>query len=140
MKKFQVFLAAIIGICALGNPVYAKVFDLPDFTSGKAVWILRAGAGFNSTVGDWKDEMRDGWEDAHKIDLTEAVFPSNTSFDISFGFNKSFGRHPLYWGDGTRCLYERIQGKCRMVFRACVPDVGRLHRTSDKGQPDIYGL
>lgn len=98
MKKISCVLAAVIGISALCSPVHAKIFDLPDFTSGKAVWILRAGAAFNSAVGDWKDEMRDGWEDAHKIDLTEAAFPSNTSFDVSFGFNKSFGRRPLYWG------------------------------------------
>lgn len=98
MKKLILLGAAFLGLGATFNSANAQVLELPDFNSGKAVWIIRAGANFNSAVGDWKDDVEKSWENAHRISLTDKSFPSSTGFDVSFGFNKSFGNHPLYWG------------------------------------------
>lgn len=98
MKKLFVIAVAFAGISSCFNPMQAKVLDLPDFNSGKPVWIIRAGVDFNSMTGNWKGEMRDSWDNLYKIDQKEGSFPSNTSFDVSFGFNKSFGHRAIYWG------------------------------------------
>lgn len=98
MKTKLLFATVLFGMSTLLSTTHAQVLDLPDFNSGKPMWIIRAGVNFNNAVGDWKDEMKDSWEGAHRIDLKDSSFPSNTSFDVSFGFNKSFGNRPLYWG------------------------------------------
>lgn len=76
----------------------AQIFTRPEFNSGKTIWIARAGVNFNSTVGEWKNETKDNWENSHKIPLTDYSFPSNTSFDVSLAFNKSIKHSPIYWG------------------------------------------
>lgn len=87
-------MASLIFCSCVANAV---VFERPNF-SEKTVWIIRAGANFNSATGDWKDMVKEGWKDSHKIDQKDGSFPSNTSFDVSVAFNKSINKHPLYWG------------------------------------------
>lgn len=97
MKKF--FQVVIMTIClGIGiADVNAQVFNRPDFETN-TVWIVRAGVGFNKCVGDWKDQVKEGWESAHRIDQQKGDFPSNASFDVSVAFNKSIKQLPIYWG------------------------------------------
>lgn len=88
-------MLAAVSMCGTAN---AEVLERPDFNGGKTVWIVRAGVNFNSAVGDWKNDMKDAWENSHSIPLVDNGFPSNTSFDVSAAFNKSFKNIPMYWG------------------------------------------
>ncbi len=72
----------------------SKVFELPDFQSKKAVWIIRAGVGFNGVAGSNKETQEKQWEQ----DDWDGSFKKATGYDVSFGFSKSFGKSPLYWG------------------------------------------
>ena len=59
MKKFVFSLL----MCTTGFAAQAQVTRLPEgFTSGKTVWIVRAGACLNGTSGDGIDATLDGWE------------------------------------------------------------------------------
>lgn len=71
-----------------------NVLALPEFSSGKPVWIIKAGASFNSVVGSATKTTKTRWENNEY----DGVFKYNTSYDVSFGFNKSFGKSPMYWG------------------------------------------
>lgn len=82
-------------VCATGLAAQAQVTKLPEgFTSGKTVWMVRAGASFNGTSGDGVDAAKDNWE-KNKWD---GDFKRALGGTISIGFNKSFGSGPLYWG------------------------------------------
>lgn len=69
-------------------------FELPDFKSGKAVWVLRAGASFNAVSGANKETTEMQWE---KQDW-DGRFKTNIGYDVTLGFNKSFGGSPIFWG------------------------------------------
>ncbi len=59
MKKYVFSLL----MCASGLAIQAQVTQFPDgFTSGKTVWIVRAGASLNGVSGDGVDATKDGWE------------------------------------------------------------------------------
>lgn len=72
----------------------SKVLQLPDFKSGKAIWLVRAGISFNSVAGSYRETQAMQWENGD----WDGNFKSSTGYDLTFGFNKSFGKHPLYWG------------------------------------------
>lgn len=71
-----------------------KTLQLPSFNSGKAVWILRAGVGFNGVAGSAKETQNAVWDNGK----WDGSFKSVPGYVVSVGFNKSFGMHPLYWG------------------------------------------
>lgn len=71
-----------------------KTFQLPDFKNGKAVWIVRAGVGFNGVAGSNKETQRHVWENRKR----DGDFKYAIGYETSIGFNKSFGNHPMYWG------------------------------------------
>lgn len=73
-----------------------EALELPDFNSGKAVWVLRAGVGFNGVAGSAKETQDAIWDNGK----WDGNFKSATGYVVSIGFNKSFGTHPLYWGMG----------------------------------------
>lgn len=73
---------------------FGETLELPNFNSGKTVWILRAGIGFNGVAGSAKGTQEAIW---NKGDWAGS-FKTTPSYVVSFGFNKSFGNHPLYWG------------------------------------------
>lgn len=107
-------LSLVTFLCANAEGGIGKVLSLPDFNSGHAVWIVRAGVDFNYASGDYKADqlanLRDSWRKAS----LDAKYPNSMGFDASIGFNKSFGHHPLYWGAllgvGTRgCKEEYTQ-------------------------------
>lgn len=91
-EKFWFMLAMPMIIVSLeGN---AQAFELPDFQDGKAVWTIRAGVGLNGVVGSYKETAQLQWEDAE----WDGKFKANMGYNLSFGFTKTFGDHPLYWG------------------------------------------
>ncbi len=97
MNLRSILLVGAITITTTYINAEPKVLELPNFNSGKAVWMVRAGVSFNSMEGDWKDNQIDAWESISKLPLSSS-FPTSTGFNASIGFNKSFGNRPLYWG------------------------------------------
>lgn len=94
MKKFLCFLPLLLSVTVVHGKVLAETLELPDFNSGKTVWILRAGIGFNGVAGSAKGTQSAIWD---KGDW-DGSFKMTPGYVVSFGFNKSFGSHPLYWG------------------------------------------
>lgn len=92
---------ALLGaITFMALPFHAKaqtssnIFQLPDFKGGKAVWTIRAGIGFNNMVGSYKETQDRQWEH----DKWDGDFKNSIGYDVTLGFSKSIGHHPLYWG------------------------------------------
>lgn len=81
-------------ICAYGLATQAQITQLPDNFSSGTLWIVRVGANYNGVTGSGIDDQKDAWEKS-KLD---GSFKRNLGASISFGFNKSFGNSPLYWG------------------------------------------
>lgn len=98
MKKTILILASMLSVIAYEANSQSNILNLPEFNSGKAIWMVKVGLDFNTAVGEWKDTQIDSWEKTHKNLPLDASFPSRTSFNVAAGFNKSFGSHPLYWG------------------------------------------
>lgn len=97
MKKYVFSLI----ICASGLVTQAQVTQLPnDFTSGKTVWIVRAGASLSGVSGDGVDAMKDGWEKQKPNSKwsSSGDFKRALGANLSIGFNKLFGSGPVYWG------------------------------------------
>lgn len=72
----------------------SNIFQLPDFKSGKTVWIVRAGIGFNGVAGSNKETQELQWDDGD----WDGSFKKSVGYEVSLAFNKSFGKSPLYWG------------------------------------------
>ena len=82
-------------VCATDLAAQAQVTKLPEgFTSGKTVWMVRAGASLNGVSGDGVDASKDGW----KKNKWDGDFKRAFGESVSIGFNKSFGTDPVYWG------------------------------------------
>ncbi|MDE6114334.1 MAG: outer membrane beta-barrel protein [Muribaculum sp.] len=94
MKKILFFLSLLLSVTTMYGKGFGKTLELPNFNSGKAVWILRAGIGFNGVVGNAKGTQEAIWDDGD----WSGSFKNTSGYVVSFGFNKSFGSHPLYWG------------------------------------------
>lgn len=97
MKKYLFSLL----VCTSGLAAQAQVTQLPDgFTSGKTVWIVRAGASLNGVSGDGVDATKDGWEKQKPNSKwsSSGDFKRALGANLSIGFNKSFGSGPVYWG------------------------------------------
>lgn len=94
MKKLLIAGLAWLSIASSVMAVdFSKQLELPDF-SGKAVWIARAGVGFNGAVGSRKGVQHKKWV----AEDWDGQFKGVTGYDFSFGFNKSFGKGPVFWG------------------------------------------
>ena len=96
MKKLLLLASALL-VCLYAN-AQALFLLSPDFSSGKALWMVKAGVNFNNASGSWKDTQINSWEKLHKNLPLSNKFPMQTGFNLSVIFNKSFGYHPLYWG------------------------------------------
>lgn len=94
MKKLALLTLAILSWTTVGAADFGRTLESPDFNSGKTIWIVRAGIGLNGTAGGAKDAQIEAWKDNNR----DGSFKTTPGFDVSFGFNKSFGEHPLYWG------------------------------------------
>lgn len=97
MKKFLFSLL----VCATGPVAQAQVTKLPEgFTSGKMVWMIRAGVCLNGVSGDGVDATLDNWEKSkpnNKWDYS-GDFKRALGGNLNIGFYKSFGTSPIYWG------------------------------------------
>ena len=88
-------------VCATGLSAQAQVTKIPEgFTSGKAVWMVRAGACLNGASGDGVDATLDKWEKQKPNNKWSysGDFKRALGANLSIGFNKSIGTSPLYWG------------------------------------------
>ena len=94
MKKFFLLLSLIMTATAMHGNGFGEALELPDFNSGKAVWMIRAGVGFNGVAGGAKETQKAIWENGS----WDGSFTTIPGYVVSIGFNKSFGAHPLYWG------------------------------------------
>lgn len=92
-KMVFIALLAIVSVSSQAQET-CKAFTLPEFTTGKFVWMVRAGVGFNGVTGNAIDTQKALWED----DKYDGSFKKNIGYTAVFAFNKSFGSHPLYWG------------------------------------------
>lgn len=91
MRKLMMLLFG----CSVGLAMQAQVTKLPEgFTSKKTVWIVRAGASFNSVTGDGVDATKKNWKKSGWSGDFKRAFGGN----VSVGFNKLFGKTPIYWG------------------------------------------
>lgn len=94
MKKCFLPLVFACTLSAVQAADFSDVLELPNFNSGKAVWIVRAGVGINGVAGSATGTQKDLWEAGD----WDGKFKTTAGYDFSIGFNKSFGEHPLYWG------------------------------------------
>jgi len=82
-------------VCATEFAAQAQVTKLPDgFTSGKTVWMVRAGASLSTVTGDGVDAAKEDWKKNKWSGDVKRAFGGN----VSMGFNKSFGTSQVYWG------------------------------------------
>jgi len=96
-------LFTIFAMCAVGVVSQAQVTELPDgFTSGKTVWMVHLGAGFNSVSSDGIAVGANYWTSAL---LSEPhVWSFDNDYKRKFGMNfsvaftRNFGKSPVYWG------------------------------------------
>lgn len=92
-KNIAILILAVMPLSAASQSK-ARVLQLPDFRGKKAVWVIRAGAGFNKAVGSNKETQQEDWDNGD----WDGSFKSSTGYDFTIGFSKSFGGSPLYWG------------------------------------------
>lgn len=93
MKKVRLLIVSIISMFIL-TPVKAEILDLPDFNNGKTHWRIGVGVIFNGVAGSGKGTQKALWED----DKMDGSYPTQTGFNISIGFVKSYAKSPLYGG------------------------------------------
>lgn len=91
MKKVVfLFFMSFAGIATQAQ----GVLNLPDFNSGKAVWFIRAGACLSGVTGSGIDNQEKSW----KKNNYKGNFSRQFGGNLMIGFNKSFGKSPVYWG------------------------------------------
>lgn len=95
MKRKIQLLSLVAVFLSAASPMFAQDYlSLPAFKSGKTVWIVRAGMGFNGVAGSNKDTQQALWDNSK----WDGSFKPAIGYEVSIGFNKSFGEHPMYWG------------------------------------------
>ena len=97
-KLFKRLSCIVVFTTLFFSHVQAKgindAIQLPDFKSGKTIWVIRAGVGFNGFTGSNIETTKLQWENND----WNGSFGKATGYEFTLGFNKSFGNHPLYWG------------------------------------------
>lgn len=97
-KLFKRLSCIVVFTTLFFSHVQAKgindAIQLPDFKSGKTIWVIRAGVGFNGFTGSSIETTKLQWENND----WNGSFGKATGYEFTLGFNKSFGNHPLYWG------------------------------------------
>lgn len=92
MKKLFLLccLTAIWSVSAAQSK--GGVLNLPD--QDKMQWNVNAGVLFNGVSGSNRLTQKAQWE----YEKWEGSFPVLTGFNVGFGFDKSYGKSPLYGG------------------------------------------
>lgn len=114
-------LVLLFLVCITGLAAQAQVTKLPrGFTSGKTVWIIRAGASLNGASGDGIDATKDYWEKQkpNKKWSYSGDFKRTLGGSLSIGFNKSFGSSPLYWGMELGVATRSYKGEANWGYGA----------------------
>lgn len=96
-------LFTIFAMCAVGVVSQAQVTELPDgFTSGKTVWMVHAGAGFNGVSTDGIETGTNLWVRAMLSEpynwSCDNEYKRKFGMDFSIAFTRNFGKSPVYWG------------------------------------------
>lgn len=97
MKNFgllQMLSCTFAFTILLSFKAQAQKMELPNFNNGKVVWIIRAGINFNDVSGSNKETTKLQWNN----NSWNGSFEKAIGYDVTLGFSKSFGNHPLYWG------------------------------------------
>ncbi len=106
MKK--IILLAVVAIITLSTSAQVKYSRTFGKKESNITWYLRAGVNFNMVTGDY-DEDNYHWETQwvgseesgafeEVRGREETMVKGKVGFDISAGFNKPFGKSPVYWG------------------------------------------
>lgn len=93
MLKCGLFFTLLLPLSVQAKS-FGDVINLPDFEGEKAVWIIKAGVGFNGVTGSNIETTELQWDN----DDWDGSFGKVTGYDFTIEFNKSFGNHPMYWG------------------------------------------
>lgn len=103
MKKFiLITVAASMAVAASAQVKFSRTFGKKE---SNVTWFVRAGVNFNSVSGDIDEHYyhgedfyteENGWDE--KRGPEEVKIEGKTGFDVSFGFNKPFGKSSAYWG------------------------------------------
>lgn len=104
MKK--IILLAVVATMALSAGAQVKYSRTFGKKESNITWYLRAGVNFNMVTGDYDEDYyhtEKQWDDKtasweHVNGEKEVKMKGKTGFDISAGFNKPFGKSPVYWG------------------------------------------
>lgn len=139
MKKVLFFLVLVLSVMTMRAGGIGETLVLPEFNSGKAVWIVRVGVGFNGVVGSAKETQALLWENGK----WDGSFKTNPGYVVSFGFNKSFGKHPLYWGMEFDLAMRGYKTKAEKFYDdndSPILDGGGYRRYTAEGSLTTYNL
>lgn len=134
MKKvvFLVFMSIV------GTATQAQgVLNLPEFNSGKTIWFVRAGAGLSSVTGSGVDNQESAWRKSNYSGDFSRQFGGN----IMIGFNKSFGKSPVYWGMELGAGMRGYKTKAEKSSSGSVASAGNYHsysRTTDNSELNAF--
>ncbi len=133
MKKVLIAILGLLGaVLSSGAVDFNKQLQLPDF-SGKTVWIVRAGVGFNGVTGDRKDVQQRQWS----ADGWSGEFKCVTGYDFSFGFNKSFGGSHIFWGMD---LALGMRGYTMEAKKYTTADNAQMGAYNHRNRQQIYSI
>ena len=107
MKKIILLaVAASMAVAASAQVKFSRTFGKKE---SNVTWFVRAGVNFNSVSGDYDEDNYhwetkvvvneiDGYKEEEVRGKEETQVSGKVGFDVSFGFNKPFGKSAAYWG------------------------------------------
>ena len=88
-KLFKRLSCIVVFTTLFFSHVQAKgindAIQLPDFKSGKTIWVIRAGVGFNGFTGSSIETTKLQWENND----WNGSFGKATGYEFTLGFNKT---------------------------------------------------
>ena len=134
MKKVIFFvLMSLVGIATQAQ----GVLNLPDFNSGKVVWFIRAGASLSSVTGSGVSNQENTW----RKNSYSGNFSMQFGGNIMIGFNKSFGKSPVYWGMELGAAMRGYKTEAEKSSSGSVPSAGNYRsysRTTDTNELNAF--
>lgn len=133
MKKVLFICMSFVWIATQAQ----NVLNLPEFNSGKTIWFVRAGAGLSSVTGSGVDNQESAWRKSNYSGDFSRQFGGN----IMIGFNKSFGKSPVYWGMELGAGMRGYKTKAEKSSSGSVASAGNYHsysRTTDNSELNAF--